>query len=153
MPALVDMSGRKVARLTILERSARRNATGSAFWRCRCDCGNEIEVSGVNIRNGQTQSCGCVHITHGMTLSPEYRIWRGMHQRCTNPNSTKYENYGGRGITVCDRWRSFENFYADMGPRPEGLTIERINNEQGYGPGNCKWATYSEQNLNRRKRA
>lgn len=149
MPSRINMTGRQCGRLTVIERSQRANATGAIFWRCRCECGNEIEASGVLLRNGQTRSCGCLHITHGMTLSPEYRVWRSMHQRCTNPKHVRYERYGGRGISVCERWNSFENFFADMGARPAGLTLERIDNHKGYGPGNCKWATWSEQNRNR----
>lgn len=151
MPALINMAGKKFARLTVIEKSSRRNSTGSVFWRCQCQCGSEIETSGTSLRNGTTRSCGCLHTTHGMTLTPEYRVWRSMHQRCSNPNHVRYGNYGGRGISVCERWSRFENFFADMGPRPTGLTLERINNAEGYAPDNCKWATWSEQNLNRRR--
>jgi hypothetical protein len=149
MPALIDMSGQIFGRLTVIGRSTKANSTGAVFWCCRCECGTETETSGVNLRSGQTRSCGCLHITHGMTLSPEYRVWRSMHQRCSNPKHIRYQRYGGRGITVCDRWGSFENFLADMGPRPTGLTLERKNNDQGYSPDNCKWATWSEQNRNK----
>ena len=89
---------------------------------------------------------------HGMRHAPEYRVWGYMIQRCTNPNDTAFKNYGGRGITVYDSWKVFTNFYADMGDRPEGLTLERTNNDKGYFPGNCKWATRAEQRQNQRIR-
>ena len=152
MPALIDMVGRRYARLEVIRRSQQTNSTGAAFWLCRCDCGNEVETSGIGLRRGTTRSCGCLHITHGMTLSPEYRVWSSMHQRCTNPKHIRYANYGGRGISVCERWNKFEMFFSDMGRRPAGLTLERVNNDEGYNPANCKWATLSEQNRNRRKR-
>ena len=87
---------------------------------------------------------------HGMARTPEYKSWQSMVQRCTNPGNRDFKNYGGRGIRVCDRWKAFPNFYADMGDRPEGLTIERIDNDKGYSPGNCKWVTCFEQNQNQR---
>ena len=92
-------------------------------------------------------------VRHGMRSTSTYSSWANILQRCTNQNSQAYERYGGRGITVCDRWRnSFENFYADMGERPEGTSIDRINNDSNYEPGNCRWATSTEQNNNRRER-
>ena len=89
--------------------------------------------------------------THLLSKTPEYRAWANMWQRCTNPKAAGYENYGGRGIRVCERWRLFENFLADVGPRPEGLTLDRINNDGNYEPGNCRWATRSEQQFKRRR--
>jgi len=89
-------------------------------------------------------------VTHGMRGSPEYIVWRGMRARCENPRATDFEHYGGRGIKVCERWQKFENFYADMGPRPPARTLDRINNDGNYEPGNCRWATLSEQRRGRR---
>lgn len=132
------------------------------LWKCQCDCGSVSNVKSANLRSGQSKSCGCLrkengikaNTKHGMSNSPEIHIWHKMIKRCTNPKDPAYKNYGGRGITVCDRWLgSFEAFYEDMGPRPhKDLTIERVDNDKGYCPENCKWETRKENNRNVRKR-
>jgi hypothetical protein len=124
-------------------------ARSGSFWLCKCDCGAECVKMGIDLRTGDTKSCGCLkhksRMGHGLTKTPEWNSWRGMVERCTNPNHKNYNRYGGRGITVCDRWRKFENFLEDMGNRPDGCSIERIRNDEGYGPENCTWATRGQQ--------
>ena len=126
---------------------------GRRMFLCRCACGNESAVNGVALRNGRSKQClACRPRRHGMHDTRTYRSWESMQARCTNPKMIKYLYYGGRGIKVCERWRSFSNFLADMGERPIGRTIDRTNNDGNYEPGNCRWATPKEQSANQRKR-
>lgn len=165
---LIEMAGLRFGRLTVLARAA--NARGGAVrWECVCDCGGKAVSAGYNLRRGGARSCGCLqretvrgyaHKAHAARTkhghcpksgaSPEHATWAAMLGRCSSPTNKQYPNYGGRGITVCERWLVFENFLSDMGERPAGLSLDRKNNDGNYEPGNCRWATLVEQNNNTR---
>jgi hypothetical protein len=157
------MIGRRFGRVVVLSGPMLRK--DNAVWRTRCDCGAEFDAYGSNLRRGKTKSCGCLQKellsdrrTHGDSIkgrwATEYRIYAGMLQRCENTNTLAFKWYGARGIKVCDRWReSYENFLEDMGRRPTlAHSIDRINNDGNYEPGNCRWATIKQQAQNRRPR-
>lgn len=148
-----DMTGLRFERLRVIERGP-SDTNGNARWHCICDCGNKTLSSGFTLRNGQAKSCGCLTTDqlraratkHRKHRTPEWRCWASMRGRCQNPNSKKWHLYGGKGITVCERWNDFENFYADMGPRPSlRHSIDRINGNGNYEPRNCRWALPKEQ--------
>lgn len=154
-----DLTGKKFGRLTALSVIGRHQSR-ALLWKCRCDCGVVVEVPSNKLKLGHTRSCGCLqldgvstlNLTHGMSHTPTYSTWLAMWARCTNPRALNYPNYGGRGISVCRRWESFENFFTDMGEKPEGLSIERVDNDAGYNPKNCIWADRLTQNRNQRPR-
>lgn len=160
----IDMTGRKFNRLTVLSREP-NDKHGCTMWLCRCDCGNLLVVSGRNIRNNHTQSCGCLQrertseasVIHGKTKTSLHNVWKSMKQRCTNPNNHKFRIYGARGITVCEEWmNSFESFFDYVSRLPhfgeKGRSIDRIDVNGNYEPGNVRWATASEQQQNKRRK-
>ena len=160
MPTRIDIANQRFGRLIALK-PTKRDQSGW-WWLCICDCGKQTTVRGTVLRRNDTKSCGCsmheTKIKHGHhrrhngrhTPSPTYISWAGMLTRCRNSKQRCYTNYGGRGITVCKRWLTFKNFLADMGERPAGLTLDRINNDGNYEPKNCRWATLKEQRNNQR---
>lgn len=161
MPKLIDLTGKKYGRLTVIERSGVRG--GQSSWLCKCECGNKKVVIGKNLRRGLTTSCGCYHnellsvrnTTHGLSKTRIYRIWRDMKNRCFYSKDKHFKDYGGRGITICDEWKnSFESFYkwSDANGYSEKLTIDRIDNDGNYEPSNCRWITMKEQCQNRTKK-
>lgn len=157
MSNFIDLTGQVFGRLTVLCRSG-KFADRQAGWTCVCACGAKVRVAGTALRKGATKSCGCISVErmrkvstkHGLYTHSSYSSWAAMLFRCLNPKSSAYKNYGGRGITVCDRWLDVENFIADMGERPAGLSLERKDVNQGYCKDNCVWADAKAQARNRR---
>lgn len=146
-----DLTGRKFGRLTVV-RFLGYGSSKKTIWECICACGNILPVRANSMKSGNTSSCGCLKKPHGRTGTPEYQAWTAMLKRCYLKSNAAYENYGGRGIIVCPRWRkSFINFFTDMGTRPTTKhSLDRINNDGNYELANCRWATHSEQMINRR---
>jgi hypothetical protein len=160
MSKALELTGQRFGRLTVVDRNPVNALSGGSRWNCVCDCGNRSTVIGSSLTNKDTLSCGCyqkeitqqLNYAHGLSGTPEYNSWHSMKERCYNVDHEYYYNYGGRGITVCDRWlNSFEAFYEDMGPRPSlDHSIDRENTDGNYEKDNCKWSTRKEQSNNRK---
>lgn len=158
MPKFQDLTGQKFNYLTVIKRIFKEKNKGT-YWLCKCVCGNETIVAASKLKSGHTKSCGCklkelcrnANIKHNMTKSREFVIWCGIKQRCFDKNSSHYNRYGGRGITVCPEWLNFENFYKDMGNIPKGYSIDRIDNNGNYEPNNCRIIPIGKQKRNTSK--
>lgn len=156
--AFNDLIGQRVGRWTVLGLSEKLSSNRQAFWKCQCDCGQIGEVRRDQLISGRSQSCGCqrdekfTRFIHGYARHPVYAAWRKMFPRCCDKEHKQFRHYGGRGIKICERWKSFDLFLADMLPSwKEGLSIDRINNDGDYEPSNCRWATTKEQTRNTRR--
>lgn len=161
MRKLIDLTGKTFGRLVVIERAANRGKEPG--WLCQCVCGNQRIVRSSSLKSGMTTSCVCYRKelltkrnlkhshSHRGRLTPEYRSWIAAKDRCFNPKRRRFKDYGGRGITMCQKWRdSFEAFLAHIGPRSPGLTLDRVDNNKNYEPGSVRWATPKEQRNNRR---
>lgn len=162
-----DLIGQRFGRLVVVGSAPSKGVGRNVYarWLCRCDCGKEKIARAVSLKRGDTTSCGCRlkegwfrlgffprNKTHGLAQHPLYNVWDRMVSRCHNQKDQNWKNYGGRGIAVCDRWRKVENFIEDVGERPPGMWLDRIDNDGNYEPGNWRWATAKQQQNNKYRR-
>lgn len=160
MPRRIDLTGRRFGQWLVMQKNGKDKRGKNAVWLCQCNCGKIANVPTGRLTGGHSKGCGCTRnrrgkLTHGLSHHRLYIIWANMKQRCNNPNAHEYENYGGRGITVCKEWETdFVSFYnwATNNGYDDNLTIDRINNEKGYSPDNCRWATKEQQYANMRQK-
>lgn len=153
MPALKKLAGRKFGKWAVVSRAD--SDTHGARWNCLCDCGTKRIVKSASLLSGASKSCGCIRATqpgnfvHGHNRdgrrTPTYQTWRDMKRRCEDVKHRNYKTYGGKGITVCKRWGDFVSFLADMGERPDGCSLDRVDSNKNYKPSNCRWATHKQQ--------
>lgn len=158
---MYDLTSKQFGRLIVLGRSPTHSIkTKEVVWDCLCSCGKQTQVRSYSLRCGDTKSCGCYGLEqldstasrkHGFHQTPTYHSWEKMKSRCNNPNNPSYLRYGGLGVSYDPRWETFDNFIQDMGIRPEGLSLDRIDPFGNYGPSNCRWATWKEQANNQRR--
>lgn len=152
MREIADMTGKRFGKLTVIALDCYIPKSRTTKWLCKCDCGKTKSIYKLNLTHGKSKSCGCAsrNKTHGMRHTPIYSVWHNMLRRCYEPNAISYPNYGGKGITVCEEWHKFENFYKDMGDRPDGMSLDRKDSKGNYEPDNCQWATRIEQANNKK---
>jgi hypothetical protein len=158
MAKLNNYLGMRFGKLQVISRAA-NNYRGRGMWQCLCDCGKENIVEGAALKRGHTKSCGCLvgeklgalNRQHGLSWTPEWKIWVAMNRRCNDKGLPQYKDYGGRGISVCDRWKDFALFLKDMGAKPKGMSLDRIDVNGNYEPGNCRWACSKTQARNTRR--
>lgn len=159
MPKTRNLVGKSFGKWTVIDSSSKRGSRNEVYWLCRCECGTVRDVNEKNMTQGLSKSCGCTNAigalnkSHGHaanhTISKTYHSWAGMKARCSNPKNSHYHIYGGKGIKVCERWHRFENFLADMGEKPTGASLDRIDPEKDYSPENCRWADAAQQANNK----
>lgn len=150
MSCKIDLTGKTFGRLVVLSEAFIKDNIKDAKWLCECSCGKQKILPAGRLKSGQAKSCGCLRVTHGLSKHPLYKIWQKMIGRCYNPKNVRYENYHGRGITVCERWlHSFENFFKDVSDGYiQGLQLDRTNNDGNYEPDNFRWVTVQQNGMN-----